>query len=310
MSEDLDVTNRFPPTSSIESMRTWTKRIRSFVDVPREFAPVFPEYHGQFPYTLFLPRDRQFKRNHMIFCVFEDHFVVLEMERNEITSFSGMFTDILYLERGKILLHSWLKIVTPAGAPSLRFTTTNDYLFEPAMARIRQGMSGGEAADGTAGEDENHSQTLSKFEFLAPDNLKYLNYGKRSVLPGDAVLGVFYQPERCVRELSLFNKTLFRWYTTAHLSIFTERELILIREKKRIKTKRDTLYGAIFSFIPRRRIQGISFTEDGEKARYIMEITLPGNTHLTSEFSANNGDLEQLQEAVKAVSVRGEKTGE
>ena len=299
MSVNFDDTKWYSYTSSTQTMRTWTRRLESFEEIPPEFQPAFPAYRDHFPYTLFIPEDRRtlfLKRNKKIICVYEDHFVLLEILRNEIKTFSNKFTDVLYLERGKILLHSWLKIVTRSGPLSLRFNTTNDYLFKPVIDKMRQGMSDAHANDVASGEDPADQAELFKFDYLNRVNFKYMNYGKMSIRPDDPVIGIVYQPERCIKEFSIFNKTLFRRYSTDHLSILTEKELILIKENKRIKSDKEKMYGGVFTHIPRRQIHEVSFIANQENAQCVMEIILPENTRLVSEFSLANKDLELLQD--------------
>jgi hypothetical protein len=123
-----------------------------------------------------------------------------------------------------------------------------------------------------------------------------MNFGRQSIRPGDTVVGMACQPERCIQEYALFNKTLFRQYTTGHLTILTEKELILIKEKKQIKTDKETLYGGVFTYIPRHRIQDISFTPNPENTQSTMEITLPDDLRLSSEFSLDNEELQTFQQ--------------
>lgn len=279
-------------------MRTWVRRLRSYEEIPQDFQPAFPEYEDRFPYTLLIPEDRFplfRKRNKKILCVYEDRFVLLEALRNEIQTSSNMFTDVLYLERGKILLYSWLRTVTPSDTLLIRFNTTNEYLFDPVIDKVRQGMSDSHPNGVAPGENE---QELSKFDYLRTVNFKYMNYGRRSIRPDDSVISIVYQPERCIQEFRFLNTTLFRRYATDHLSILTEKELILIKEDKRVKTDKERRYGGVFTYIPRRQIHGISFISDPEDSHCVMEVTLPENTRLASEFSSANEELKLLQDSL------------
>ena len=221
MSTRFDDTKWYSYTSSTQTMKTWTRHLKSFEEVPEEFQPAFPEYKDHFPYTLFIPEDRRTffvkKRNKKIICLYDDHFVFLEIPHNEVKTSTHNFTDVLYLERGKILLYSWLRIITLSGTLYIRFNTTNDYLFRPVIEKIRQGMS--HAPRGVASSEvEKDKRELSKFDYLIRVNYKYMNYGKDSIRPGDPVIGIVYQPERCVQEFKLFNKTLFKRYAIKNIS--------------------------------------------------------------------------------------------
>jgi hypothetical protein len=234
-------------------------------------------------------------------CIYDGQIVLLEVEHNKVKKLTSPFSEVLHLEQGKILLNSWLTIQTLSGTISVKFNTTNESLFEPVIEEIRQGMGNLRANDTALGDDE---QERSKFDYLSTINCKYMNYGRKSIRPGDIVVGIVYQPERCIQEYTLFNKTLFRWHTTGHLSILTEEEFILIKENKQIKTDKEDLYGGVFSYIPRHRIQDISFTPNPENTRSIMEIILPDNIRFKSEFSLDNEELPAFQQ--KCQDIRGE----
>lgn len=297
MPQNFEDTRWYSYTSSTETMRTWVRRLKSYEEISSEFQSAFPEYKADFPYTLFVPEDRFslfHKRNRQMLCLYEDHFVHLELSGSEVRTFSDKLTDVLYVEQGGILLNAWLKIVARSGTVLIRYNTVNDHLFKPIIERIRQGMTGSGSADNVVfGEDKRES---SKFSHLISVNFKYMNYGRMSVRANDTVIGMVYQPERRIQEVRLFNKTFFRRYATDHLSILTEDELIMIKEDKRIKTDKDSRYGGVFTYIPRRQIHDISFISNPEDSQCIMEISLPENTRLVSEFSCANEELKQLQE--------------
>jgi hypothetical protein len=295
MSANFEDTKWYSYTSSTQTRKTWARHLRAYEEIPQEFQPAFPEYTDHFPYTLLLPEGRLSlfrKRNKKILCMHDDRFVLLEALHNEIKTSSNEFTDLIYLERGMILLNSWLKIVTPSDTLLIRFNTTNEYLFDPVIDQVRQGMNGSPSNDVTVGENE---QELSKFDYLRTVNFKHMNYGRKSIRAGDPVIGIIYQPERCIREYKLLSRTIFRQCATAHLSILTEKELILIKEDKQVKTNKDSKYGGVFTYIPRRQIHDVSFVPSPENSHCTLEITLPGNTHLASEFSSDNEELELVQ---------------
>lgn len=303
MSTNPDDTKWYSYTSSTQTMRTWARRIRSYEEVPAEFQPAFPEYGEHFPYTLLIPQDRLslfHRRNEQMICLYQDRLVHLELVHHEIKTLSSSLQEVLYVERGMILLYSWLKIVTPSGTLWMRFNTTNEYLFSPVIETIRQEMSGSSASDQASGKRD---QTLSRFDYLVYANYKYMNYGRESVRANDAVVDVVYQPDRPLQEITLFGRTLLRRCMTGHLSVLTENELILIREDKRIRINQEASYGGVFTYIPRRQIHDISFVSDRENAHCVMQITLPENTRLVSEFSLTNEELGSFQEHLGRITI-------
>ncbi len=79
--------------------------------------------------------------------------------------------------------------------------------------------------------------------------------------------------------------------------------MILIRESKSAKTQKQNLYGGVFTYVPLRQIQDISFTPDAEQSRRVMTIRLAGNVCLDSEFAPDNSDVEEFhQECEQALS--------
>ncbi len=291
-------------TSSTETMRTWVRLLNSDKEIPPEFRAAFPKYKGAFPYTLFIPEDKYstlfLHRSKKILTLYEGQIVLLEAGPNKIEKFASPFSEVLYLEQGKILLYSWLTIQTLSGLISIKFDTTSEELFEPVVAEIRQGMGKHQADEGTSPDSK---QEAAKFDYLSKVDYQYMNYGRNSIRPGDPVVGIAYQPERCVQEYTLFNKTLFRRYATSHLSILTQQELILIKQNKQIKTAKEALYGAVFTYIPRNRIQDISFTANPEQTRSIMEITLSDTLRFSSEFFLDNKDLPAFQQKCRDIWV-------
>ena len=303
MPKSLADTKWYSYTSSTETMKTWAEQIKSYEEIPEEFQVAFPQYKGSFPYTLYIPEDRYtlfLQRNKKIMCLYDGQIVLLEAGRKKIEKFTSPISEVLYLERGKILLHSWLTIQTLSGTVSVKFNTTNDALFEPVVEEIRRGMGDLHFLDLSLGENDHE---LSKLDYLSALNYKYMNYGRKSIGPGDTVVAIAYQPERCIQEYTLFNKTLFRRHTTSHLSILTERELILIKENKQIKTDKEALYGGVFSYIPRHRIQDISFVPNSENTLSTMEIILPDSLRFSSEFSLDNEDLPAFQQKCQEVGL-------
>lgn len=298
MSAIQEDTKWYSYTSSTQTMRTWARRIETSADVPQIFQAAFPEHHDRFPYTIFIPEDKftkAYKRNHKLICVFEDHFTLLESLPNEIVSQTAQFTDVLCLQRGMILLNSWLQITTNAGVFEVSFNTTNEHLFKPIIATLRQGQASWDA--GNEKISRKARPDLAQFDFLDKANYKFMNYGIASVRPQDQVLGLIYQPELTLKNIQFFNKSFFRQYKTAHLTILTDKELIFVQEDKQIRTNFDPKHGGVFTHIPRRQIQNVTFVTQAQPQTpaCLMTITLPNDTHLTAEFSPDNDGLHRFQ---------------
>lgn len=304
MSTDDDDVKWFTHTSSTQTMRTWTRQITSAVEIPPEYQSVLPADYTPFPYTLLTPEDRKspfIKRNEQLICLLENRILILERTRNRIKPCSVRLDDIFFLEHGKVLLNSWLKIVTADDCISLNFNTTNEHLFFPLIEKARQQT--GAASD--LSRSKLGDQFDGKiFDYLSTENFKYMNYGKSVIRPNDPVLCIAYQSERALHEFRLFNKTLFQRQSTGHLAILTEKELIIIKEDKRIKQDQENRYGGIFTYIRRDQIQEIQFAPHQKISDCLMTIIFPENIQITAEFSLDNADLSKLQESLSSEGMK------
>ncbi len=122
-----------------------------------------------------------------------------------------------------------------------------------------------------------------------------MNFGRQSIRPGDIVVNIAYQPDRCLKAFTLFHKTVFSQYATGHLTILTRKELILIKESKRTKMTHEPLYGGVFTYIPLQHIQKIAFYGDAEDSPRLMNISLSDAMHVEVEFARDNPDVEALK---------------
>lgn len=285
-------------TSSSQTMRTWTRVLTSYQEVPDVFRAAFPRQEPGFPYTVLIPGDKLSflqKRNERLISLYDDQVVVLEAHHDQMKVAAYPFEEIAFMEQGRVLLHSWLTIGGPSGASTISFNTVTIHHIEPIITTLRQTMTGSQGAN------RDDKPDLRVFDALSTRNYKFMNFGRQSMRAGDAIRRMVYQPERCVKTIKFLNRTLFRQYATAHLAILTEQELILIRESKRTKAEKQNVYGGVFTYIPLRRIQDLSFTPDPERSRSIMQMTLTEKLRLYAEFALDNPELPAFQSACAAL---------
>lgn len=221
--------------------------------------------------------------------------MLLEQLDNEIKVLSSQFTDIFTITHGVVLLKSWLTIETEAGTFTVKFNTTNDHLFIPIIKTIRLKMMQSHHQYSQADHAQAEKHDLSKFDFLDRVNFKFMNYGRRCVQQNDSIVVVAYQPEQTLQDIQLFHKTLYKRYKTDFMVTLTEAELILIKEDDPIRTNFSPAHGGVFTYIPRHRIEDITFISQPEDSNYIMEITLPNKTKLTCDLTKENEALPLLQ---------------
>lgn len=291
-------------TSSVQTMRTWSRVLRSYEDIPDVFQTAFPQRESVFPYTVLVPEDKLSflqKRNERLLCLHEDRVVVMEARRDQVNVTSYRFEDILYAEQGRILLHSWITIGSQSGASVLSFNTVTLHHFQPILETIRRKATTPSFDYERAGNGEKPEP--GAFDGLLTRHYKFMNYGRQSLLSGERLLKFVYQPDRCIKTIKLFNTPVFRQYATGHLLILTANELILIRESKRTKTENATVYGGVFTYIPLNKIRNITVTTEPEKSRQVMQIRLSDTICLHSEFGMDNPDVEAFQMECKQAGI-------
>jgi hypothetical protein len=299
MATNILTTQWYSPKASIPlSMKTWPRDLKSHEDIPLEFRDTLPKDGSTFPYTVFIPEERvsplRAKRNAQMLCLYNDRFVVLEAIQGSIVSTSYELEAITALEHGRVLLNSWLNINTLSQSRTFTFNTVCEPVFQPIIDAIRPTVKDSDSPTLAA----KRQQETAKLGYLWKENIKYFNYGKRSILSGERILESVYQPDKSISRLNFFKKPVLHKYQTGHLTILTDKELIFIKESKPVKKVRDTSYGVLFTYIPLRQIQQVDFEEDTEKSACFANITITDNSRLRVQFSPNTAvNLESFKEA-------------
>jgi hypothetical protein len=128
-----------------------------------------------------------------------------------------------------------------------------------------------------------------------------MNYAKRSLLPGEQVAHFILQPEVRVEVLRLLGNSLFRRLSNPHLTILTDRELILVQDGDGKRSGGSAKYGGVWSYIPLDKIMSIS-TADAQNDLLTMSIHLPGDDGIESMFSVSNrGEVDTLLSRFEAI---------
>lgn len=283
-----------PKTATI-----WPRVISSPKKLPVEYLHVFPEYDTGFPYTLLIPEDtgRLFRRQKPadVLCVFDDKLVFLEYIRGKAVSQTIPLTSILSLEHGRILLNSWLKISTGLETRMVSFNTVNESLFLPVIESIRPNVKSEYLSPLS---QIRHQEELSKLGYLWKSNFKYFNLSRKSILPGESIREVVYQPEIELPTFTLFKKPVLSRALTGHLAILTDNELILINEVEKTKDAQHLLYGGIFTYLPRKQIANVTFEYKNGDTDCLMTVRLADGSCHFAEFSSNSAvNLELFKDA-------------
>lgn len=282
-------------TAEEQTRLSWLKVIKSYTEVPDIYRSSFKVLvsDSQFPYTVLTPSYAGFinRENEKLVCYLDGKIHILEEVTGILTCTSYAVKDVSYVEVGKVLLQSWVKLsgVTDRGLPNsseFKFNTVTEHLFAPLVEKIRSATSYSQETD--------LALERSKFNFLSRANLKLMNYARRSILPDEQVIASLLQPEIRVKVLTLFNKTFYHTISPAHLSILTDRELILIKEDPEKGADSGTSYGGIWAYIPLNKIAAVLLGERDPNT-LTLSIYLPKDDEVSSIFAmADRSELEQF----------------
>jgi hypothetical protein len=185
--------------------------------------------------------------------------------------------------------------VAQHGVPAcctLKFNSITDYLFRPIVERIRLATFDA--------QDPAQSSEREKFDHLVRLNYKFMSYARRSLLAGEKVVHTILQPEIWERVLTVLGKTYFRTVSPTHMSILTDRELIMIGEEYR--RSGEDRYGGIWDYIPLNKIVALSLSRKGSNLLN-LSIQLPDSACLDYLFQASaKRDVEQLLDCAKELT--------
>ncbi len=275
--------------SSVETMKAWAQLIKSYDEVPGSFkdfvTTTLLSQTTTFPYMVLTPSYEGFlhRTTAKLVCSIDDKIYVAEKSRDKLAVTCFKVTDVNYVEVGSILLKSWIKIsgITETGlaTSTFKFSAVTLGLFRPIIEKVRQSAS-------PAAETTDLKAERSKFNHLINANFKFMNYARKSILPGEKVICTVLQPEIRVKLVELFHKPLLKTISMPHISILTNQELILIRDDAERWT-RDTSYGGIWSYIPLQKITAVALSE-AENDTLSLEIQMPANDKIGALFSVAN----------------------
>jgi hypothetical protein len=276
-----------PTLSTEEQTRlSWAKPIESYAAVPKVYQDFFEPFLAagwEFPYTIQGPAYEGFfhRSTEKLICDFGSDIFILDRNGNTYTARGYPLDKISYVEIRSVLLDSYIKIsgVTTEGlraSSSIRFNTVTDFLFTPIVEKIRL------FAIGTEGTTQGPESGL--FDHLTNINYKFMNFGRRSLLRGEKFIHSILQPEIRTPILKFLGRTLYQTIFPTHMSILTDRELIMIREEAR--QSGNDRYGGIWDFIPLNKIGALSLDEKGSNL-LALSIQLPENERFEYLYQAS-----------------------
>jgi len=285
-----------PKLSGADLARSsWATCIEAYKDLPEIyksiFDPILTDGGQAFPYTVLTPSYERFihRQPEKLISDFGHEIFILERNGGALETKCYPLDGISYVEFRTALLASSFKIcgMTNEGvhtSSTLIFNSVTDYLFNPFLKKARFGVDYSEKAP--------NSTELEKFDHLANVNFKFMNFAKHSLVDDEKVIDFILQPEIQEILLTFLGKTYFRTVSPTHMSILTDRELIVIQEDA--TRRKEDRYGAIWNYIPLKRILSLSVSEKtGDLVG--LRILLPEDTIIELHFQTSvKKELDQL----------------
>lgn len=282
--------NRLP---DVRRVNIWPRIIASGTSMPEEFKDVFNAInfrdHSAFPYIVYIPnyhwemgeRGFQFVNLKSILIALEtDRISIFKKLESKIIPAILKFSDICYIERGCILLFSWIKICGNDGKSltSIEFNTTAERIFDPIVEKLR--LYYGNSVE-PRGDISQEQQVYEKG--ISIKIWSYAHDIKKSFLPDQGIVGTVYQPKIFRNNLKETDNPL----SCAHFIILTNKELIILKEMEE--------YGASWKYIPLTRVKNISFKESGQpqvifqgQKIFVLSVSLTSKEKIFILFSQDN----------------------
>lgn len=277
---------------------SWARQVKNSQEIPESFGAFFDSLKvDSFPYTIFAPPEKWYhqKTTPKLLVILADRMYIAEKYKKQITTTCFLFQDINYIEVGTFLLHSWIAINgNVEGKPviiTVEYNTVVEILFKPIIEKIRSAIHQFDQSDFA---ETQLVKEKSKFDVLVKSNFKYMNFGKRSLLPGEQIQQFILQPDIRVKFLKYFQRTL----SFTHLTILTDHELIIVRDEDSFVMPQRVRYGGIWRYIPLHKVLKMAVESDVNDV-VKLTILLSDGVSLSSIFTVSQKvDLALLSEGI------------
>jgi hypothetical protein len=286
-------------TGGRQTMLSWSRVIESYEAVPDVFkdsCKTMLEHCHPFPFVVLAPvtTGTRHKATEKLLCVVNDVFYIWEREGSQIAPTTFPVKTIGAIEVGRILLYSWLTIIGVTGegvATSfvIPFNTATGRHLEPFINKMRPAS--------TDIDEICWGAEKAKFDYLGSVDFKFMNYARKSLLRGETVVHIVWQPQIRERIFTLFGWEFHRTLALKHFVILTDKEVIVIGDDKHISDHRGFRYGGIWQFIPLSHIVEVGLI-DQANGMVILSLALAhGDQRMEWVFEASNKPaLKDLQE--------------
>lgn len=222
---------------------------------------------GELPYCINIPEyeSNNVKYPGWLIIMNDQTLTIMKGSEEERSVMHFPIQEVCYLERGCILLNSWLEITAMySGHPvtaRIEFNTTREDLMQPIIDRIRKTYN-------TA--DTGTEKIESELAFLKTADLKFYNFAHSILLPGCDFNLIIYQPEIMQPVIKLPKADNI----DTHLTLIGQNELLDIAESGHIDAAGTRNIGAIWRFIPKKAIRKVLMVENKypKTAEYVIQL--------------------------------------
>lgn len=277
-------------TGARQTMAAWSKLIDSYPATPEAYQAYLRPFAkpGQvFPYAVLTPAIDHFqhKTTEKLVYDFEGALHLLEQVRGQVTQTSFPYASIQILEVGNVLLQSWITLsgLTSTGQPGSATIDFNAASGERHFSHFIQKIRPASRSNDEAG----FKTEKNKFDYLAVVNFKMMNYGRSSLVRGEKVLQILFQPEIRPGQWKFSSWTFSPALTPAHLTVLTDQELILILDNPHAKKLSEGKYGGVWQYLPLRSLVNATL-EKTKPDELTLTVTTHANETLRKTFSAAN----------------------
>jgi hypothetical protein len=281
----------FSYTSSTETQRLWPRLMESRADVPEIYLRSGAFDGEVFPYAVFFPENVVFvngravkTRQKMVAFYAVDprgpRIAVLENVRAAVERTDHPLDQIQSLRVEDVLLSAVVSIRSPSVSSRIGFNSVRDNLFQPVIEVVRNRFNRREGFPAGVPSGGEPTGIRKKLAAVPRISLKFVNYGAKSLLPGQDVRAALFRESVNMKTL---RKGLFRLidhFSAPVLLLKTDGELIAVEEPAKIRTRKKMEYGGIFTFIPLDKVSHTSI-EGSAPAKLVIRLTGGG----TAQFS-------------------------
>jgi hypothetical protein len=276
-------------TGARQTMSSWSRVIESPEALPDVYRSSFNAVLGNestMPYTVFAPAiaGLRHRTTEKLLCEAHDTIYVWERVSNRVILAAYPTETISDLEMGEILLFSWITIggVTQAGevsATTIEFNTATSRHYAHFVSLIRP------APDPLTGFALDVEQ--AKFGYLAAESFKFGSFACSSLIEGEQVHQIVWQPKIRKPLTRLGKFTLYQTLALPHVAVLTDKEFIVIQDDERTRESRGVRYGGKWRYIALKHIDAVALSAKGDDMVTLSLTLVPGGRQLEIVFATS-----------------------